>query len=364
MEGEGRPTMSVATAGVVRQPRVLVLEDQSAVRTMVMAMLRIRNLDSDAAASLAEAREMMARTRYDLLFIDVHLPDGSGLSLVGEDRTQSTLFVVITGSSEMATAVEAIRRGAIDFITKPFSVGSFLQRVDKALDEWKSHAHLEGQARALETLVKMRSDELSRSSRQVDEVHDKTVLALGAALDLKDSETAGHCGRVAHNSVKLGSLLGLTALELKTLWRGAYLHDMGKIGVPERILLKPGPLTQEERRVIEKHPLMGYNLIRNIEFLAPATGVVLSHHESYDGSGYPHGLRGQLIPLHARIFSIMDTLDAMTSDRPYRAALPGSAAAEEIRRLAGSQFDPEIVNMFLSVPESTWLVQARAAVAN
>ena len=148
------------------------------------------------------------------------------------------------------------------------------------------------------------------------------------------------------------------------MWRGAYLHDVGKIGIPESILLKPGPLTPEERRVIEKHPTMGYDLIRGIEFLGPATGVVLSHHERYDGAGYPDGLRGEGIPLHARIFSIMDTLDAMTSDRPYRAALPVSAAAEEVRRLTGSQFDPRIVEVFLSVPESAWLVQGHAAVQN
>ena len=169
--------------------------------------------------------------------------------------------------------------------------------------------------------------------------------------------------RVAHNSVRLGSLLGLSAPELKTLWRGAYLHDVGKIGIPERILLKPGPLTPEERGIMERHPVMGYTLIRDIDFLEPATGVVLSHHEQYDGRGYPHGLRGTLIPLHARIFSIMDTLDAMTSDRPYRAALPGATAAAEILRHAGSQFDPGIVDAFLSVPESTWLVQGRAAEA-
>jgi putative nucleotidyltransferase with HDIG domain len=348
---------------LLRPPRTLVVEDQEAIRELVTAMLKIRRFECDAASSLAEARERMEREHYDLLFIDVNLPDGSGLSLVQEHGPESPVVVIMTGSSDIHTAVEAIRRGAVDFITKPFTVGEFLQRVDKALDEWKSRIRLLDHARALETLVRMKTEELSRSSQHVDEVHDKTVLALAAALNLKDNDTAEHCARVSQNSVKLGSMFDLSEFELKNLKCGAYLHDIGKIGVPESILLKPGSLTQEERHVIEKHPVMGYNLIRNIEFLVHATDVVLSHHERFDGSGYPHGLRGTSIPLHARIFSILDTLDAMTSDRTYRAALPLSMAAEEVKRRSGSQFDPEIVEVFLSAPESIWLVQERAAVS-
>jgi HD-GYP domain-containing protein (c-di-GMP phosphodiesterase class II) len=234
--------------------------------------------------------------------------------------------------------------------------------VDRALAEWKTRTSLRGQARALEALVRMKSDELSASTRRIDEVHDKTVLALGAALNLKDSETADHCARVSTNSVRLGTLLELSAFELKNLSWGAYLHDVGKIGIPEPILLKPGALSGEEWELMKKHPRMGYDLISNIEFLVHATDVVLSHHERYDGGGYPQGLAGEMIPLHARIFSLMDTLDAMTSERPYRAALPLSAVAEEVERLAGSQFDPEIARIFLSAPKSTWLVQERDAV--
>ena len=348
---------------LLRPPRILVLEDQAAIQELVVAMLKVRNLACDAVSSLAEARERLERGHYDLLFIDVALPDGSGLSLIRDDGPQSPLVLVMTGSSDIQTAIEAIRRGAIDFITKPFTVGHFLQRVDKAIDEWKSRARLRAQARTLETLVRMKTEELSRSSRQIDEVHDMTVLALGAALSLKDSETADHCARVSQNCVRLGSLLDLSPFELKNLKWGAYLHDIGKIGMPESILLKPGPLTREERFIVEKHPVMGYTMIRNIEFLAHTTDVVLSHHERFDGSGYPHGLRGTRIPLHARIFSIMDTLDAMTSDRPYRAALPFSTVAEEVMRRAGTQFDPEITKVFLAAPASTWLVQGRAGYA-
>jgi len=340
-------------------PRILVVEDQEPIQELVTAMLRTRGLASDAASNLAAARARMAAERYDLLFVDVNLPDGSGLSLVGEGGAELPLVVVMTGRSDFETAVDAIRHGAIDFITKPFSVGDFLQRVDKSVEEWKARIRLQLQARSLETLVRMKTEELLRSSRQIEEVHDATVLALGTALNLKDRETADHCGRVSLNAVKLGSLLGLSEFELRNLKWGSYLHDVGKIGVPERILLKRGPLTPEERRIMERHPVEGYRMIRNVHFLAHAGDIILSHHERYDGSGYPHGLRGEMIPLHARIFSIMDALDAMTSDRPYRAALPLPSAAAEIERALGSQFDPEIAGVFLSAPASSWLVQDR-----
>jgi HD-GYP domain-containing protein (c-di-GMP phosphodiesterase class II) len=137
---------------------------------------------------------------------------------------------------------------------------------------------------------------------------------------------------------------------------------VGKIGIPEHILLKEGELEPEERRVMEKHPVLGYGMIRNIEFLAYATEVVLGHHEKYDGTGYPYGLSDSRIALNARVFAIVDTLDAMTSDRPYRAALPISVVARELERQAGAQFDPQIVKVFLSAPLSTWLVQGRVAV--
>jgi len=340
-------------------PRILVVEDQEPIQELVTAMLRTKGLSCDAASSLAAARERMTADRYDLLFVDVNLPDGSGLSLIGGGGADLPLVVVMTGRSDIETAVDAIRHGAVDFITKPFSVGDFLQRVDKSIEEWKARVSLQLRARSLETLVRAKAEELLRSSRQIEQVHDATVLTLGTALNLKDRETADHCGRVSLNAVKLGSLLGLSEFELRNLRWGSYLHDVGKIGVPERILLKRGPLTPEERRIMERHPVEGYRMIRNIGFLSHSADVVLSHHERYDGTGYPHGLGGEMIPLHARIFPIMDALDAMTSDRPYRAALPLPSATAEIERATGSQFDPEIAEVFLSAPPSSWLVQDR-----
>ncbi len=340
-----------------RQPRVLVLEDQKEIRELIIAMAKMRGCICEEARLVAEARKMMEQARYDLLLLDVQLPDGSGLDLARGAGPDAPLLLVITGMYSAETAIAALRGRAIDFITKPFNVEGFLRSLDAALDEWRSRGAVAHYARALETLVSLKSDELSRTNRQMDEVQDMAVAALGAALGLKDHETEEHCVRVSENSVRLGAALGLSPYELRNLRWSSYLHDVGKIGIPEQILLKPGQLTAAERRVMEKHPKMGYDLIRGIGFLADATDVVIAHHEWYDGTGYPSALALDRIPLSARIFAVMDALDAMTSDRPYRAARPFREAVAELRSQAGSQFDPEIVKAFEALPAETWLIQ-------
>lgn len=339
------------------KPKTLVVEDDQSMRDLVRAMLAAKSLSCDGAGCLSEARSLLAETSYDVLFVDVGLADGSGLSLVRELVRGSIIVVVMTGKDDLNTAIDAIRLGAFDFISKPFTAAEFLQRVDGVLAEWNTRARMRKHALALESMANMNIERLSRSRRRIEEVHDATVIALGGALNLKDRETADHCQRVSRNSVELGSLLSLSKMELKNLEWGAYLHDIGKIGVPEGILFKQGTLTPEERLAIEKHPVMGYELLRNIGFLVRASDVVLCHHERFDGTGYPHGLRGKIIPLHARVFSILDTLDAMTSLRPYQGPVTLREAMEEVERQAGRQFDPDIVRVFLSAPPLVWAVQ-------
>jgi HD-GYP domain-containing protein (c-di-GMP phosphodiesterase class II) len=177
---------------------------------------------------------------------------------------------------------------------------------------------------------------------------------LGGALDLRDNETAGHSQRVTRYSLEIGQAMGCSEEELGELALGASLHDIGKIGIPDAILLKPGKLTPEETEIMRRHVNISYDLVSQHLFLSHAAQMVLTHHESYDGSGYPQGLIGKEIPLGARIFAVADTMDAMTSDRPYRAALPYQVAREEIVRCSGSQFDPDVVQAFLGISEEIW----------
>ncbi len=269
----------------------------------------------------------------------------------------------MTGEEDLQLVVDAIRGGAADFLTKPFTMADFLQRFDAQRDQWQARWRLARARRALETMASIKADELSRTAQEYDEACDMAVSALGAALDLKDNETADHCTRVCRNCVRLGRELDLSEFELRNLKWGAFLHDVGKIGVPEHILLKAGPLLPEERRLMQRHPVMGCGMLKEISFLQFATDIVRSHHERFDGTGYPDAVGGLQIPLNARIFSVLDTLDAITSDRPYRPAQPFRAAAGEIERQAGSQFDPAVVAVFLGIPEREWMMQAGSPAA-
>jgi putative nucleotidyltransferase with HDIG domain len=191
--------------------------------------------------------------------------------------------------------------------------------------------------------------------QRIEFTYDETLEALAAALDLRDNETAGHSRRVTLYSLEMAKRLNFSCDQLKQLERGAYLHDIGKIGIPDSILLKPGKLSPEERAVMQTHVRIGYELMSRVAFLSSAAQIVLTHQECYDGTGYPQGLVGGEIPLGARIFAIADTMDAIMSDRAYRRGRPYSVARAEIERESGKQFDPEVVAAFLSNSEETWL---------
>jgi HD-GYP domain-containing protein (c-di-GMP phosphodiesterase class II) len=206
----------------------------------------------------------------------------------------------------------------------------------------------------LEETVAQRTKQLQCALKRVELTYDETLEALGAALDLRDNETAGHSRRVTRYCLEIAKVLGCEKDELKHLERGSYLHDIGKIGIPDAILLKPGRLDPVEREVMDSHVRIGYDIVSRVTFLARPSEIVLTHQERFDGTGYPQGLIGKEIPLGARIFSVADTLDAITSDRPYRRALPFSEARNEIVRCSGVQFDPDVVQAFLSIPEETW----------
>jgi len=181
-----------------------------------------------------------------------------------------------------------------------------------------------------------------------------TLEALGDALDMKDSETEGHSRRVTAFTIVIARAMGLPPEQIPTIARGAFLHDIGKLAIPDAILCKPGKLTTEEMAIMKEHCFKGYQIVKKIPFLVDACEIVYSHQERYDGTGYPRGLKGEEIPLGARIFSVADTLDAMTVNRVYRPAQSYQAAREEIVRWSGRQFDPDVVKAFIEIPEDIW----------
>jgi putative nucleotidyltransferase with HDIG domain len=207
---------------------------------------------------------------------------------------------------------------------------------------------------SLEQMVRARTEMLRHAMEDLEHSYDVTLEALGDALDLKDSETEGHSKRVTAYTIALARAMGIAPAEIKVIARGAFLHDVGKMAIPDEILRKPGSLTPEEQVVMREHTTRGYNMLRKIPFLAGAAEIVYCHQEHYDGSGYPRGIRGREIPIGARIFAVGDTLDAITSDRPYRQARTFDAAREEILRCSGTQFDPAVVEVFLKIPNELW----------
>src|SRR5581483_3235626 len=206
----------------------------------------------------------------------------------------------------------------------------------------------------LESLVKARTDQLYRAMSDLERSYDITLEALGDALDLKDAETEGHSKRVTAFTIAIARAMGVGDDRIRVIARGAFLHDIGKMAIPDAILRKPGALNPEEVTIMREHCFRGYQMLRKIPFLAEAADIVYSHQERYDGTGYPRGLKGSEIPMGARIFSVADTLDAITSDRPYRAAQSVEAAREEIARWADRQFDPDVVKAFLAMPARIW----------
>jgi putative nucleotidyltransferase with HDIG domain len=195
----------------------------------------------------------------------------------------------------------------------------------------------------------------NEGKRELEQAHDDIVEALGSALDLKGAETEGHCQRVTAFTISIAKAVPVPTGYLPIVARAAFLHDIGKIAIPDSILRKPGPLDEDEKQIKRTHCVIGFNVLTKISFLRDAAEIVLAHHEFFDGTGYPRGLRGDQIPLGARIISVANALDAMTSDRPYRRALPTSHGREEIQRCAGTQFDPKIVEAFLTIPENHWI---------
>jgi putative nucleotidyltransferase with HDIG domain len=239
-------------------------------------------------------------------------------------------------------------------VTKPFDLPSIRHAVKRALQRRQLLVENRNYQVELERKVHERTEELNGALLEVEESYKNTLEALVTSLDAREHETRAHSQRVREYTLTLAREIGLREEEMVQVGRGALLHDVGKIGVPDSILLKPGKLTAEEWIEMKKHPAIGFEILRSIKFLEPAAEIVLSHQERWDGKGYPNGLGGKDIPLGARIFAVADTLDAMTSDRPYRKALTYGAALDEIRRCSGTQFDPRVAEVFLSMPPDLW----------
>jgi len=344
------------------RPRLLIADDDAEVRDILREFLS-RAHDCAAVGSAEEALGLVGVGRFHLVLSDIMMPGMGGLELVARVRALApeTVVVVVSGAQTMASAVDALRAGAFDYVVKPFDLGHVAAAVGRALEHQELLAAKFRHERQLEELIGRRTAELDGALQSVERSYRMTLKALMAALETRDAETRGHSARVVSFSLRLGREMGLDAEQLRSLEFGSLLHDIGKIGVPDAILRKPARLTEAEWVKMREHPMHGARILHGIEFLEGAARVVAQHHEKWDGSGYPVGLRGEQIDGNARIFAVADAFDAMTSDRVYRRGRPYEEAAAELDRCAGTHFDPSVVAAFHRVPPGAWEEMRRSS---
>ncbi len=336
--------------------KILIVDDEEPIREVVSTMLEAQGFRCSTVSNGRVAQEQIPKFTPDLILSDMIMPEMDGIKLLEwmREYDPDVPVIIVTAIHDISTALEAIRRGAYDYILKPFEKDQLYLGVRRALQHRRLVLENRNYQRNLEDLVEERTAQLSGALTQLEQSYDDTLEALGSALDLRDAETEGHCQRVTAFTISIAKAMQVSPEYLPVLARAAFLHDIGKMAIPDGILRKPGPLNDDEKQIMRTHCEIGYNMLTRIPFLRDAAEIVLAHQEFYDGTGYPRGLRGDEIPLGARIFAVADALDAMLSDRPYRRALPMSYGAEEIRRCSGTQFDPKVVEVFLAMPESHW----------
>lgn len=341
----------------MRRKRILIIEGDLAFSGTTSSLLDRMAYDPTRAFGAGQAIDILERHQdFDAVLIDIEMPGTDAMALLDLLRAEypTTPVIILTAVNDIHLVTEAFRRGAVNYLLKPSDPHQLIQAIEHAAEQGRMRKHEEAYRRNLEELVAVRTGRLQETMQDLERSYDTTLEAMGDALDLRDAETEGHSKRVTAYTIALARAFGVDLDDLRTLARGAFLHDIGKIATPDSILLKPGRLDPAEVAIMREHCVQGYRIVRKIPFLREASEIVYAHQERFDGEGYPRRLRGEEIPLGARIFAIADTLDAITSDRPYRTGATVHVATAEIARCAGSQFDPSIVEVFLSLPSELW----------
>lgn len=320
---------------------VLIVDDEYAGRETLQSILEGEDYRLEMAENGPQAIEKARQLQPDVILLDVMMPGMTGFEVCERIRRDPQIaeipIIVLTALDDRDSLLTALQAGADDFISKPF-------------DRYELRARLLGITRLnrYKKLLEERN-KLEEANARLLAAYEATIAGWSRAMDLRDRETEGHSQRVAELTVELAQAMGMSAEDIVHLRRGALLHDMGKIGIPDAILHKPTLLTEEEWTVMRTHPQLAYDMLHHIEYLHPALAIPYNHHEKWDGSGYPRGLKGEEIPLAARLFAIIDVWDALTSDRSYRPAWSEANARNYLREQSGKHFDPQVVELFFKI---------------
>ena len=332
------------------QPKILVVDDEMGPREALRMILR-DEYKVTVAGGGEQALKYVSQEDFDLVILDIRMPGMNGIDLLEKIKEDApdTEVAMITAYASVETATKALRQDALDYLVKPFDSSSVKEIVRKGVKRRTETRATKLKLDELKILNDSLREEIEKAYKNIQLQYTETINSLVAAIDAKDSYTKGHQERVARLALALGRALNLPEKELALLRQAAILHDIGKIGLSEHILNKKAPLTLEELNSTKQHPLIGAKIISPVRSLHEVLPIILHHHENYDGTGYPYGIKGQNIPNCARISAVADAIDAMLSERPYAPAKSLAQVKEELCRYRGSQFDPEIVDVVLRV---------------
>lgn len=337
--------------------KILVLDDEERVRKIISMQLEregyeVKQVDGGDKA----IEELKNGGPFDLMISDIKMPGTNGMDVLkfAVEKVPLMPVIMLTGVVNVETAVSVMRSGAFDYLIKPITRKELIPTVEKGLAygkliQYNRRLELENKAyqEELEEQVEERTRELSEALNQLRKIHMDTVRILSGAIEEKDPYIRGHSNRCRIMAHHIAEAMGFSPRELDMLDFGSLLHDIGKIAIDSRILNKPAPLNPDEMKLVQTHPLIGERIVSKVSYFSDIVPMIRWHHERWDGKGYPDGLKGDEIPITSRILSIVDSYDAMTSDRAYRLALSSRKALETIREEAGFQFDAEIVEIFL-----------------
>ncbi len=325
--------------------RVLVVDDETMNLRMVEHILKSM-YEVLCFTSGEEALKWLSQDIPDLILLDLHMPGLNGLEvfekLKQDERTKDIPVVFLTADTEAATEIEIFRAGAMDYIQKPFIAEVVIRRISRILELY----HLQ---HSLQVEVDKKTEELRESNRKIKKLSSQVMLTLANTIDAKDKYTRGHSVRVAFYAREMASRMGKDKEELDTIYNVGLLHDIGKIGIPDTIINKPGKLTEQEYEQIKEHPVIGAEILKNMTEIPAASVGAHWHHERYDGRGYPDGLKGEEIPEYARIVGVADAYDSMSSKRSYRDILPQEVVRSEIENGRGTQFAPDVADIMLTM---------------
>ncbi|HEY2380147.1 MAG TPA: HD domain-containing phosphohydrolase [Terriglobia bacterium] len=343
--------------------KVLIVDDDRHVVQLTSEVLRLGGCEVAARTDPREGIVAFESFQPEVCVLDFSMPGMTGGDVCRRmkelDPTVEVVF--LTGEADTGLAVEMMKLGALDYLLKPVNIPQLMTAVSRAAEHRRLVLENIAYRERLETLVVERTRALNETLDQLGVVHAATLHTLGLALDFRDQSTGGHSARVARLTKGIAEEIGVSGHALLQIEQGALLHDIGKLKIPDRILLKPGALTTDEWATIKCHPEYGREFLERIDFLGGAAELVYMHHEKFDGNGYPQGLRGDAIPIGARCFAIVDSVDALIYERPYHRAIPFDQAAAEIRRCAGSHFDPDLIDVALNHIESRLEKRAMSA---